>query len=154
MTVIDREMIEASSAINVAEVLRLVPGLQVTYAEGIEALSTYRGYADSYPRRMQVLIDGRSVYDPGLNGTVWSSIPLTLSQIEHIEVVRGSNAAIVQLQVHRKSRRSPDVPDVGIGIVDNAYQPQGTLTLDEEALPYPVESKEDVPRLHRRLATC
>jgi iron complex outermembrane receptor protein len=93
MTVIDRALIEASSATSIAELLRLVPGFQVTYAEGIEALSTYHGFADSVPRRMQVLVDGRSVYSPGINGVVWAALPLTLEQIERIEVVRGPNAA-------------------------------------------------------------
>lgn len=93
MTVIDREMIEASSAIDVVELLRLVPGFQVARKEGIDTIATYHGFADDFPRRMQVLVDGRSVYDPGLNGVLWSALPITLNQIERIEVVRGSNAA-------------------------------------------------------------
>lgn len=93
MTVIDREMIDASSAVNVADLLRLVPGFQVTYTEGIDAVTTYQGYADHFPRRMQVLVDGRSAYNPGINGMVWSALPLTLNDIERIEVVRGANAA-------------------------------------------------------------
>jgi iron complex outermembrane receptor protein len=93
MTVIDRDMIEASSALDVVELLRLVPGFQVARKEGIDTIATYQGFADDFPRSMQVLVDGRSVYDPGLNGVVWSSIPVTPAQIERIEVVRGSNAA-------------------------------------------------------------
>lgn len=93
MTVIDREMIEASSAVNIPELLSLVPGFQVTYKEGIDAIVTYHGFSDSFPRRLQVLVDGRSIYDPGLNGVIWSALPLTLAQIERIEVVRGPNAA-------------------------------------------------------------
>jgi len=93
MTVIDREMIDASSATDVAGLLRLVPGFQVARKEGIDTIATYHGFADDFPRRMQVLVDGRSVYDPSLNGVVWSALPLTLNQIERIEVVRGSNAA-------------------------------------------------------------
>ena len=93
MTIIDREMIEASSAVDVASLLRLVPGFQVTYAEGVDAISTYQGFADHFPKRMQVLVDGRSVYNPGINGVVWSALPLTLNEIERIEVVRGTNAA-------------------------------------------------------------
>lgn len=93
MTVIDRDMIDASSATNVADLLRLVPGFQVTYTEGIEAVSTYHGFADQYPKRMQVLVDGRAVYNPGYNGVVWASLPLTINDIDRIEVVRGPNAA-------------------------------------------------------------
>ncbi|MCB1801333.1 MAG: TonB-dependent receptor [Gammaproteobacteria bacterium] len=93
MTVIDREMIQASSAVDVPGLLRLVPGFQVSYTEGVDAVTTYHGYADHFPRRMQVLVDGRPVYNPGINGVVWSALPLTLDEIERIEVVRGANAA-------------------------------------------------------------
>lgn len=93
ITVIDRELIEASSAVNVAELLRLVPGFQVTYTEGIDAITTYQGFADQLSRRMQVLVDGRPVYNPGISGVIWSALPLTLDEIERIEVVRGANAA-------------------------------------------------------------
>lgn len=93
MTIIDREMIAASGANHIAQLLTLAPGFQTTFTEGIEALSTYQGFSDSYPRRMQVLVDGRSVYTPALNGMVWAALPLTIDQIERIEVVRGPNAA-------------------------------------------------------------
>jgi iron complex outermembrane receptor protein len=93
MTVIDRELIEASSATSVPELLRLVPGFQVSFVEGIEAISTYHGFSDGFPRRMQVLVDGRSVYVPAVNGIIWAALPLTMDQIERIEVVRGPNAA-------------------------------------------------------------
>lgn len=93
MTVIDRDMIDASSATNIADLLRLAPGFQVTYTEGIEAIPTYHGFADQYPKRMQVLVDGRAIYNPGYNGVIWASLPLTINDIDRIEIVRGPNAA-------------------------------------------------------------
>jgi iron complex outermembrane receptor protein len=42
---------------------------------------------------MQVLVDGRSVYDPGFGGVSWSDLPLAIEDINRIEVVRGPNAA-------------------------------------------------------------
>jgi iron complex outermembrane receptor protein len=42
---------------------------------------------------MQVLVDGRSVYDPVFGGMIWESIPLSIADVERIEVVRGPNAA-------------------------------------------------------------
>ena len=93
MTVIDRGMIEASSATGIPELLRLAPGFQSTYIEGIDAIATYTGFSSQFPSRMQVLVDGRSVYNPALNGVLWASLPLTIDQIERIEVVRGPNAA-------------------------------------------------------------
>ena len=49
--------------------------------------------ADAFSRRMQVLIDGRSVYTPGFGEVPWTSLPLSIDDIERIEVVRGPNSA-------------------------------------------------------------
>ena len=42
---------------------------------------------------MQVLIDGRSVYSPSAGGVEWTNLPLTVDDIERIEVIRGPNTA-------------------------------------------------------------
>lgn len=38
-----------------------------------------------------MLIDGRSVYRPGLASVDWSDLPLALQDVERIEVFRGPN---------------------------------------------------------------
>jgi iron complex outermembrane receptor protein len=91
VTVIDRQMIEASGALTIPDVLRLVPGFQVAHVDGNRASVTYHGLSDAYARRMQVLIDGRSVYVPTFGNVIWSSLPLALEDIERIEVTRGPN---------------------------------------------------------------
>jgi iron complex outermembrane receptor protein len=93
MTIIDRELIEASGAINIPDVLRLVPGFQVSHISGANLTAQYHGLADKHPKRMQVLIDGRSVYHSAFGGVHWDSLPITLDDVERIEVLRGSNAA-------------------------------------------------------------
>ena len=42
---------------------------------------------------MQVLVDGRSVYQPSIGGVRWDTLPLAMADIDRIEVVRGPNAA-------------------------------------------------------------
>ncbi|MET0045643.1 MAG: TonB-dependent receptor [Candidatus Thiodiazotropha sp. 6PLUC3] len=93
MTVIDRQMIEASAALNIPDLLRLVPGFTIGFYAGSRATVSYHGHADEYARDMQVLIDGRSIYDPVYGGIPWSEIPLSLDEILRIEVIRGPNAA-------------------------------------------------------------
>lgn len=93
ITVIDRAQIEASPALEIVDLLRLVPGYQVGLVSGSERSITSHGLADQLGRRMQVLVDGRSVYDPFLGGALWQSLPISLSDVERIEVVRGPNAA-------------------------------------------------------------
>ena len=91
MTVIDSELIKASGARDIAELLRLVPGMMVGYTSGNQAAVNYHGTSASDARRMQVLIDGRSVYRAGLATVDWSDIPVAMEDIERIEVFRGPN---------------------------------------------------------------
>ncbi len=91
MTVIDSELIKASGARDISELLRLVPGMMVGYTTGNQAAVNYHGTSASDARRMQVLIDGRSVYRAGLATVDWSDIPVAMEDIERIEVFRGPN---------------------------------------------------------------
>lgn len=93
ITVITRDMIDASTAKNVPDLLRLVPGFQIGYYDGNIPVVTYHGMTEQYSRRIQVLIDGRSIYTPTFGGVLWSSLPITLDEIERIEVSRGPNAS-------------------------------------------------------------
>ena len=91
MTVIDSQLITASGARDISELLRLVPGMMVGNISGNQAAVNYHGTSASEARRMQVLIDGRSVYRAGLSTVDWSDIPVPMDDIERIEVFRGPN---------------------------------------------------------------
>jgi len=91
LTVIDRRMIEASGATEIPDLLRLVAGFQMAHAGGNHTSVTYHGMSDEYARRIQVLVDGRSIYMPANGGVDWADIPLTLEDVERIEVLRGPN---------------------------------------------------------------
>lgn len=93
VTVIDRELIRASGARNLADLLRLVPGFQVTSPNQDAAIVAYHGMGnEEYTPRVQVLIDGRSQYSPLFkSGVNWNLLPVVLENIERIEVIRGSN---------------------------------------------------------------
>ncbi len=91
VTVINREMIAAQGALNVAEVLRLVPGFQVFASNGSTFGVTPHGFSDRDPKRMEVRVNGRSVYLPQLSSVAWESLGIVPDDIDHIEVVRGSN---------------------------------------------------------------
>ena len=93
VTVIDRELIEASGARELYEVMRLVPGMSAVKADGNVPTVAYHGTQARDTRRMLVLVDGRSVYQPGLSRVLWNDIPVAVSDVERIEVTRGPNAA-------------------------------------------------------------
>ncbi len=91
MTVIDSQLIKASGARDISEVLRLVPGMMVGNLTGNQPTVNYHGTNASQARRMQVLLDGRSLYRAGLATVEWSDITVAMEDIERIEVFRGPN---------------------------------------------------------------
>lgn len=94
ITVIDQEMIEASGFTEIADLLRLVPGFQVGLSTSNSTIAaTYHGQSDSLPRRMEVLVDGRSVYISMLSMD-WNDLGVALDDIDRIEVVRGPSSPI------------------------------------------------------------
>ncbi len=97
VTVIDRDTIRASGAVDLPELFRLVPGMYVGanagYVYNTNHAVSYHGMTTAYPGNMQVLINGRSVYTPLFGGVKWSELPVALMDIERIEVTRGPNAA-------------------------------------------------------------
>jgi iron complex outermembrane receptor protein len=97
VTVIDRETIQASGVADLTDIFRLIPGMYVGHNAGyfhtVNPTVSYHGLADAYSRRMQVLVDGRSVYAPMHGGVQWSDIPLAIEDIARIEVTRGPNSA-------------------------------------------------------------
>ena len=120
VTIIDREMIRASGFTEIHDVFRLVPGFQVAdWPEGSPAVVNH-GLGDAHSRRMQVLVDGRSIYDPFWGGVDWQNLPLRLEDIERIEVVRGPNQASYGANAFQGViniiSRSP-VTDPGMGVV-------------------------------------
>ena len=92
ITVIDRGLIEASGYHNLSDLFRFVPGVYVGQKKGWFHNVSHT-MADEYSRRMQVMVDGRSVYLPSFGGVRWDTLPLAIEDIERIEVVRGPNAA-------------------------------------------------------------
>ena len=115
MTVIDRDMIVASGARNIADVFKLVPSMYVGYENGHTPIVSYRGITDGYARRMQVLVDGRSIYLPIFGQVDWAELPVDIGDIDRIEVVRGPSAAShgsnsVQGVINILTRQASGVP--------------------------------------------
>lgn len=95
VTVLDRQMIRLSGARDVADLLRLVPGFRVTnsFQSNAPQGSYHIGLGD-FNFHLQVMVDGRSVYSPFLNGGTGPGLQtVALEDIERIEIHRGSNSA-------------------------------------------------------------
>lgn len=94
ISVLDRNFIQRSGARTVEELMRFVPGFFVApYYDSGEIVVAYHGTQLDKYRRIQVLVNGRSVYSSGLARVEWSSLPLNIEDVERVEVNRGPNAA-------------------------------------------------------------
>ena len=92
--VISREDIGHSGALNIPDLLRMVPGLDVAQIDTGKWAISARGFNGQYSNKLLVLIDGRTVYSPIFAGVFWDSQDVPLDSIERIEVVRGPGAAV------------------------------------------------------------
>ncbi|TPE54524.1 TonB-dependent receptor [Maribrevibacterium harenarium] len=95
ISVLDSEFIRRSNAQTVEELLQYVPGFIVgPYDSSSSKVVAYHGTQLDRFRRMQVLINGRSVYSSAYAGVNWAMLPLAVDDVERIEVNRGPNAAV------------------------------------------------------------
>ena len=95
VTILDREFIRMTGARDVVDLLRFVPGFQTTTSFETDApMASYHGRNDDFSNRVQVLVDGRSVYSGYFMGSVGVGLQtLAIDDIERIEVLRGTNSA-------------------------------------------------------------
>src|SRR5579864_2295344 len=96
--VITAEEIKASGAVNLWDLLRYRPGMNVidghTTTSANRGIVSIRGFAEEYTRNVLVLVDGRKVYSAESGGAYWDQLPVQMQDIERIEIIRGPNAAL------------------------------------------------------------
>ncbi len=95
VTVISSEQIKLWGVRTLPELMKFVPGMFVGHADDDNNASV--AYHTSNPnimRRLQVLVDGRSVYKSAIATVIWDDIGLAIEDIDRIEVTRGPNAAL------------------------------------------------------------
>ncbi len=92
--VLTSEDIRRSGATNLPDLLRMVPGVQVSRSQSDEWAVGIRGFASNFSKGLLVMIDGRSVYTPLFEGVYWDVQDLVLADIDRIEVIRGPAGAV------------------------------------------------------------
>jgi len=102
-TVLTKDEIMASGAITIEEALRLVPGMLIREETNGNFDVHIRGNDNLPPGNFNfysensmslVMIDGRPVYNYANGGTFWETLPISLVDVERIEVVRGPFTAL------------------------------------------------------------
>jgi iron complex outermembrane receptor protein len=94
MVIITQDDIRRSGADNIPDILQFVTGIDVrTYSFGDTQVGV-NGYDTPLNPRLLVLVDGRQVYIDTLGYEAWNTIPVQLSEIRQIEIVKGPNSAL------------------------------------------------------------
>src|SRR5690606_39526973 len=69
-----------------------VPGFQSYHVSHNRYGISYHGIGREFANQMEVMVDGRSVYETIFSTVNWGTLGIELADIDHIEIVRGSNA--------------------------------------------------------------
>jgi iron complex outermembrane receptor protein len=92
--VITQEDILRSGATNIPDLLRMVPGMDVSQINANTWAVSARGFNNQFTNKLLVLIDKRAVYTPLLGGVNWDTQDVPLEDIDRIEVIRGPGATV------------------------------------------------------------
>ena len=94
MTVIGAPLIERATSQNFAELLRAVPGLNVTQVSARDINVTSRAATGTLATGQLALLDGRSLYQDFFGFVMWDFLPVNLNEIKQVEVIRGPASAV------------------------------------------------------------
>ncbi len=94
MTIVSQDDIRRSGADNIPDVLQFVTGIDIKRYSFGEVDIAVRGYDQPMSPRLLVLVNGRQVYLDSFGYVDWNSIPVQLSEIRQIEVVKGPQSAL------------------------------------------------------------
>jgi len=94
VSVVSSETIQNSPATNIGDLLRTVPGVNVTQVSARDVNLTSRGATSTLSTSQLALVDGRSVYLDFFGMVMWDLVPTNPDEIRQIEVIRGPASAI------------------------------------------------------------
>ena len=94
VSVVTTETIQNSPATNIGDLLRAVPGLNVTQTSARDVNLTTRGATSTLSTSQLALVDGRSVYLDFFGMVMWDLLPTNPNDIKQIEVIRGPASAV------------------------------------------------------------
>jgi iron complex outermembrane receptor protein len=92
--VVTSDDIRDSGAQTLWDALRAVPGVDVMSERTSQGDVSIRGLNQSLNNRTLVLLDGKTVLNGFLDFTDWETIPVTMEEIDRIEVVEGPTSSM------------------------------------------------------------
>ena len=94
VSVINSSTIQNSPATNIGDLLRSVPGVNVTQVSARDVNVNTRGATSTLATSQLALVDGRSIYLDFYGMVMWDFIPSNPREIKRIEVIRGPASAV------------------------------------------------------------
>ncbi|HUR19288.1 MAG TPA: TonB-dependent receptor [Vicinamibacterales bacterium] len=94
MTVIGARALEVAPSNNYADLLRAVPGVNITQLSARDINITSRAATSSLATSQLAILDGRTLYQDFFGFVMWDFMPSNLNEIKQIEVIRGPASAV------------------------------------------------------------
>jgi iron complex outermembrane receptor protein len=94
VSVVNSATIQNSPATNVGDLLRSVPGVNVTQVSARDVNINMRGATSTLSTSQLALVDGRSIYLDFYGMVMWDFVPSNPREIKRIEVIRGPASAV------------------------------------------------------------
>src|SRR5262245_14198958 len=94
VSVITNETIQNTPATNMGDLLRAVPGINISQLTARDVNITTRGATSTLATSQLALVDGRSVYLDFFGMVMWDLVPTNPNEIKQIEVIRGPASAV------------------------------------------------------------
>src|SRR5688572_9904226 len=94
VSVITSKELEQMPVDDYGDILRTVPGVNVTQISARDIQVTARAATNSLATSQLVMLDGRTLYLDFFGFVMWDFLPVDVTEIKQIEVVRGPGSAV------------------------------------------------------------
>ena len=94
ISVVTSDTIQNSPATNIGDLLRAVPGVNVSQTSARDINLTTRGATSTLSTSQLALVDGRSIYLDFFGMVMWDLVPTNLNDIKRIEVIQIGRAHV------------------------------------------------------------
>jgi outer membrane receptor for ferrienterochelin and colicin len=94
VSVIGPQVIQSAPTQNFADLLRAVPGINVTQVSARDINITSRGATGTLATGQLAVVDGRSLYQDFFGFVMWDFLPVNFDEIKQVEVIRGPASAV------------------------------------------------------------
>ncbi len=94
ISIVSSEDIENYGSESLADILRIVPGLNMMRITPCDPEISIRGFNREGSNKILTMVDGRSIYVDLFGMTFWEFLPISVHDIKRIEVIRGPGSTM------------------------------------------------------------